>query len=190
MQPGVDFISWSNKLKYVGVMFNVDKTLSIDVNVIRRKFFIACNCLFGNSIHQNDILKLCLQQSYALPVLQYACAASSFTKSQLNDLNVCWNFVYRRIFDFCKFQPVHCFIAGLGRRNFMHIHLLLTLKCIKCVQFTSNTVFKSLVGIYVPSSAFSLLLKSANLLMDDFVQLPIHALKGFITDLFRAKNDL
>ena len=42
MQQGDDFISWSNKLKYLGVMFNVDKTLSIDVDVIRRKFFSAC----------------------------------------------------------------------------------------------------------------------------------------------------
>ena len=99
-------------------------------------------------------------------------------------------FLYRRIFGFCKFEPVHCFIAGLGRLVFLHIHLLLTLKFIKCVQFTSNTVFKSLVGIYMQSSAFSLLLKSANLLIVDFVKLPVHLLKGFITDLFRVKTDL
>ena len=60
----------------------------------------------------------------------------------------------------------------------------------KCVQFTSNTVFKSLVGIYMQSSAFSLLLKSANLLMVDVVKLPVQALKGFIIDLFWVKNDL
>ena len=51
MQLGDDFISCSNKLKYLGVMFNVAKTLSIDVDVIRRKFFAACNCLLENSIH-------------------------------------------------------------------------------------------------------------------------------------------
>ena len=95
-----------------------------------------------------------------MPVLQYVFSAISFTKSQLNDLNVCWNFVYRRIFGFYMFEPVHCFIAGLVRLDFLHIHLLLTLKFIKCVQFTSNTVFKLLVGIYMQSSAFSLLLKS------------------------------
>ena len=190
MQLGDDFISWSNKLKYLGVMFNVAKTLSIYVDVMRRKFSAACNCLLGNSIHQNEILKLCLQESYILPVLQYACSAISFTKSQLNYLNVCWNFVYRRIFGFCKFEPVHCLVAGLGRLDFLHFHLLLTLKFIKCVQCTSNTVFKALMGIYTQSSAFSLLLKSANLLMVDFVKLPVHALNGFIIDLFRVKNDL
>ena len=50
-------------------MFNVEKSLSIDVDVIRRNFFAACNCILGNSKYQNEILKLCLQESYALPVL-------------------------------------------------------------------------------------------------------------------------
>ena len=125
-----------------------------------------------------------------MPVLQYACSAIRFTKSQLNDLNVCWNSGYRRIFGFCKFQPVHCFIAELGRLDFLHIHLLLSLKFIKCAQFTSNTVLKSLVSIHMQSSAFSLLLKSANLSKDDFMKLPVYALKGIIIDLFRARNDL
>ena len=70
MQLDVDFIPWSNKLKYLSVMFNVDKTLSIDVDVIKRKFFAAYNSLLGNYMHQNEILKLYLQESYALPVLQ------------------------------------------------------------------------------------------------------------------------
>ena len=56
--------------------------------------------------------------------------------------------------------------------------------------FYSNTVFKALVGIYMQSSAFSLLLKSANLLMVDFVKQPVHTLKGFIIDLFKVNNDL
>ena len=81
-------------------MVNVAKTLSINVDLIKRKFFAACNCLLGNSIHRYEILKLYLQESYALPVLQYACSVISFTKSQFNDLNVCWNFVYRRILGF------------------------------------------------------------------------------------------
>ena len=169
-------------------MFNVEKTLSIDVDVIRTIFFAACNCILGNSKYQNEILKLCLQESYALPVLQYACSAIRFTKLQLNDLNVCWNSVYRRIFGFGKFEPVQCFIARLGRLDFQHIHLLLTLKFIKCAKFTSNTVFESLVGIHMHYSAFSLLLKSSNLKKDDFKV--VHALKGIIIDLFRAKNYL
>ena len=47
MQLGDGLISWSNKFKYLGVMFNVEKTLSIDLDVIRRNFFAACNCILG-----------------------------------------------------------------------------------------------------------------------------------------------
>ena len=64
MQLGDDLISWSNKIKYLGVMFNVEKILSIDVDVIRRIFVAACNCILGNSKYQNEILKLYLQESY------------------------------------------------------------------------------------------------------------------------------
>ena len=102
MQLGDDLISWSNKFKYLGVMFDVEKTLAIDVDVIRRNLFAACNCILENSKYQNEILKLYLQESYALPVVQYACSAIRFTKLQLNDLNVCWNSVYRRIFGFLQ----------------------------------------------------------------------------------------
>ena len=116
-----------------------------------------------------------LCRSFSIPVQQIR-----FTKLQLNYLNVCWNSVYRRIFGFCNFEPVHCFIAGLGRLDFQHIHLLLTLKFIECAQFTSNTVLKSLVVIHVQSSAFSLMLKSANLSKDDFMKLPVHDLRALL----------
>ena len=58
------------------------------------------------------------------------------------------------------------------------------------MAYTYLYVFQSLVGIQMQSSAFSLLLKSANLSKDDFMKLPVHALKGIIIDLFRARNDL
>ena len=91
MQLDDDLISWSNKFKYLGVVFNVEKTLSVDVDVIRRECLPPATVF---SKYQNEILKLCLQESYAFPVLQYACSAIRFTKLQLNDLNVCWNYVY------------------------------------------------------------------------------------------------
>ena len=47
MQLGNDLISWSNKLKYLGVMFNVGKTLSIDVDVIRGKFVPPATVFLG-----------------------------------------------------------------------------------------------------------------------------------------------
>ena len=86
----------------------------VDIDVLRRKFFSACNCILGNTKYQSEILKLTLQESYTLPLLQYGAMALRFSKSQLEDLNVCWNLVYRKIFGFNKFDSVRCFISGLG----------------------------------------------------------------------------
>ena len=63
------------------------------------------------------------EESYTLPLQQYVAMALRFTKSQLEYLNVCWNLVYRKIFGFNKFASVRCFIAGLGRLDFHHLHL-------------------------------------------------------------------
>ena len=73
-----------------------------------------------------------------------------FTKSQLDDLNVFWNLVYHKIFGFNNFTLSDVFIAGLGRLDFYHLHLFLSLRFIniKCTYFSSNSVFKSLVRLH------------------------------------------
>ena len=38
-------------------------------------------------------------------------------------MNVCWNSVYRRVFGFHRWESVKCFICGLGKLNFIHIHM-------------------------------------------------------------------
>ena len=51
------------------------KKLSVDIDVLRRKFFSACNCILGNTKYQSEILHLTLQESYTLPLLQYGAMA-------------------------------------------------------------------------------------------------------------------
>ena len=45
----------------------------------------------------DEIALLSLQESYSLSVLLYAIPALSLTKRQVNELNVCWNSVIRRL---------------------------------------------------------------------------------------------
>ena len=110
---------------------------------LKKKIFLACNCILGNTKYQSEILKLTLHESYTLPLLQYGAMAITrvvyfaFTAvwrygSQIykEDLNVCWNLVYHMIFGFNKFNSVRCFIAGLGRLDFCHLHLFLSLRFI------------------------------------------------------------
>ena len=90
MQLADDYISWSSSFKFLSVSFIAGKKLSVDIDVVRR-IFSACNCILGNTKYQSEILKLTLQESYTLPLLQHDAMALRFTKPQLDDLNVCWN---------------------------------------------------------------------------------------------------
>ena len=95
-------VEWSSHFKYLGVTFIARKKLSVDINIIKRKFFAACNCILGNVKCLEDILKLSLMESFCLPILQYSIVAFDLSAVQISELNASWNSVYRKIFGFNK----------------------------------------------------------------------------------------
>ena len=86
-------------LLLLDITFTGGKKLSVDIDVIKIKFYAACNLIFGKTYSLDEILRLCLLDSYCLPVLQYATAAIRLSKYQVLKLNVCCNSVFRKIFD-------------------------------------------------------------------------------------------
>ena len=70
-------------------MFVVGRKLSVDIDVIKRKFYTACNCLLGNTYSFNEILRVKLNDTYFLPILHYATAAGKLTKAHILYLNTC-----------------------------------------------------------------------------------------------------
>ena len=82
---------------------------------------MACNCIYAYAKQLDEVLRLSLQESYCFPILTYAVAAIKYTTKQVDDLNACWNSVYRRIFSFSKHESIKCFICGLGRLDLRHI---------------------------------------------------------------------
>ena len=48
MQLGLESISWTDAFKYLGVVFNAGRKLTVNTDVIKRKFYTDCNCLLGN----------------------------------------------------------------------------------------------------------------------------------------------
>ena len=147
MQLGSSFISWSSSFKYLGITFIGGKKLSVDVNVIKRKFYAACNCIFGKTCSLDEILRLSLQESYCLPVLEYATAAIRLSKYQVLELNVCCNSIFRKIFGFAKHESVRAFIFGLSRLDFLHLHMMLSYKFIKHPLCNSNNVLLSVARL-------------------------------------------
>ena len=141
MLLGHNTIPWCSSFKYLGISFITGKRLKVDCDLIKRKFFAACNCILGNSTHGHEIVRLALQESYCLPILQYGLAALHITGSQLKDLNAAWNNMYRRIFGYHKFESVRLLIHRLGRLDFSHLSVLSALKFYKsCLKSESNIV--------------------------------------------------
>ena len=95
----------------------------IDIKLIKRSFCVLCNCILGNTKSMDEILKLSLIESHCLPILTYATVAMKLSKIQINELNICWNSMYRRVFGFNKWESVRSFINGMGRLDFFHLRL-------------------------------------------------------------------
>src|SRR5688572_33466715 len=80
-----------------------------------------CNCIYARAKDLNELVHLSLQESYCLPILTYASAVVKYTVRQEDELDACWNSVYRKLFGFNKWESVKGFICGLGRLDLHHI---------------------------------------------------------------------
>ncbi len=107
--------------------------MAVDISVIKRKFYALVNYIPDKPRCIYETVKLVLKKAHCLPVLHYSSTALSYINEQLNDLNACWNSIYRRIFGFNKWESVRVSINGLRRIDFIiiHAHLYVCLKYYK-----------------------------------------------------------
>ena len=90
-------IEWSNCIKYLGVYVVNCKHVKFDINPVKRSFYAACNSIFSHGHGTSEIAILTLQESYSLSVLLYAAPALTLQHKQIDELNACWNNVFRNI---------------------------------------------------------------------------------------------
>ena len=121
MLLGSNTISWCSSLKYLGLTLLSGQSVAVDDALIKRKFYASCNAILSNSIGQSELTRLFLLEAYCLPILTYCTMAIDVSQKVVNSFNVCWNMMYRRIFNFNKWETVSLFIAGIGRLNFSHV---------------------------------------------------------------------
>jgi len=93
-------LAWVPSVKYLGVHLVSGRKLSFDIKSAKRSFFMACNPVLSHIKHTGEIIQLSLQESYCLSILTYGVTAVSLNVNQYNELNACWNFVFRRLFGF------------------------------------------------------------------------------------------
>ena len=124
MKLGDQFIEWVNSFKYLGVTFNSagSSGLHVDCNVIKRKFYAACNSILCHSRRNDQLVKVHLVKSFCLPLLTYCLGAIEIPRYKIKDLGVCWNDCFRKIFDFHRWESVKELQWFLGELPFVFIY--------------------------------------------------------------------
>ena len=87
-------------MKYLGLTLISGQSIAVDDISIKRKFYVSCNAILSNSARQSELTRLFLLETYCLPILTYCTMAIDVSRKVLNAFNVCWNMMYRRVFNF------------------------------------------------------------------------------------------
>jgi hypothetical protein len=149
-------LQWVDKLKYLGVWICADKYFNIDLSETRRKFFQSVNSILSKCKHTNELVKLQLLENHCLPILLYATECIHLKLSQIKEINSWWNSVYRKIFNYNKWESVKCLICSLQRLDVHHLINLRCLSFIKRMLITplSNNSFKNILNDYIHNGNF------------------------------------
>lgn len=136
---GCDIV-WMDKIKYLGVYLTSSRSMTIDVSLVVRKFYAAANAILGRSKNVHEITRLCLLESYTLPILTYGCEGLDMSTTSLNKLNVCWNSVYRKIFGMHRWESVKIIQLYCERLDLIRIVHLRQLKFYSALRNSPNDV--------------------------------------------------
>ena len=77
-----------------------------------------------------------------LPAHYCPCGCYYIKSRQADELNVCWNNVYRRIFNYNKWESVKAVILGLGRLNLKHFIMLIKINFYRYLYTSDNCMLR------------------------------------------------
>jgi len=141
-------VEWVEKLNYLGITLKAGKSFEVDISHVRRKFFISVNTILSKTRFVQDLTRLKLIKTHCLPILLYAVESRprALTNDPLRQLNACWNSVYRRIFNFQRWESVKELNYVLERLDFYHIvklkRVLFVKRCLDLYRHNNLMVFK------------------------------------------------
>lgn len=142
-------IEFCSSIKYLGVHLVSSKSLKCDINPIKRAFYAACNYIFMHGSGVNELAVLALQESYSLSILMYAAPALSLSNRQIDELNVCWNSVVRKLFGYHRWESVKSVLFGLRRLNIKHLIMLRKVIFYRHLLFKCNYLLSHIFRIFM-----------------------------------------
>jgi len=104
------------------VHFTCGNRIDIDINPVKRHFYAACNSILAKSRGAEEPVRVQLIKSYCLPLLVYCIGALHMTRTSVQQLSVCWNDAFRRIFHYKRFESVKCLQDAFGAMDINHMY--------------------------------------------------------------------
>ena len=66
-------IVWTDKIKHLGVYVCAGRNFTLDSSCVVRKFYAAANAIYSHTMNVHEMPRLCLFESFTLPLLTYGC---------------------------------------------------------------------------------------------------------------------
>src|SRR5688572_24224894 len=132
-------LPWVDKIDYLGITILYSKSFQVDLAPIRRKFFASTNFILSKCSKTSDMVKLFILESHCLPVLLYASESLNLPPHQIIEINSWWNSVFRKIFNYNKWESVRALISYAGRLDVHHIINLRSLNFIIKMNLSAFT---------------------------------------------------
>jgi len=87
------------------------------------RFYAASNSSYSNSRFALEMSRMHLTEHFCLPLLSYGCECevSYLSNQPLNQLNICWNNVYRKVFKMHQWESVKELQWFCERLHFKHV---------------------------------------------------------------------
>jgi len=82
----------------------------------------------------------------------YAMPALSLKSKQLDELNVCWNNVIRRIFNYNKWESVKSVLFHINRLNITHLIMMPKINFYRRLHMSRNCILHNVLYIQLYSS--------------------------------------
>jgi len=124
-------IDWKSEIRFLGVFLYSTKSISINFQIIRQKYFRALNGIFAKVGTHTSAMVLCsLINSFCLPILCYGLESFNVTKTGYNSLESAFSTAFFKIFRvsdsattrqcqyYCNMLPLS-YVLDLRKMNFM-----------------------------------------------------------------------
>lgn len=158
-------LNWCSNLKYLGISITSGSHFNVDVSECRRKFFMSANSVFSKTNLVCDLVKLNILESFSLPLLLYGADSGILDDKQITVLNTCWNFAYRKIFGYFKWESVKGIMAMLHKLNIIFMINMRRIIFIKnwLLNMPTTNSLNCILRKYIDGNEFQSILHSCNI---------------------------